>query len=282
MTDLAPPPLTPPPLLARAMPAPGLRLGVGMALLLLLVGFISIVWTPWPVETLDLPGALADPSLSHLLGTDQLGRDVLSLIMKGILTSCVVAAVALGLGLFIGVPLGLAASRWGRWGTVLVVGSTEFVIVLSALLIAVLLTAIFGPGTINAMFAIGLFNAAVLARVTRDLLLPYRGLDHIAASRLAGLGGWDLMRLHVLPGLMPLLFAAALTQLAFGILMEAALSYVGLASQPPGTSLGLLLKDAQGFMSFKPLLVVAPGLALLLVTLSINLAAAALRGGRNA
>ena len=277
MMDVSPPPLSGPSLLSRALPGARLRAGVVAALILLLIGFVSIVWTPFPIEKLDLQAQLQDPSATHLLGTDQLGRDLLSMTMKGVLTSFVVAAVATAIGLFVGVPLGIAAAVAGGWTERLILGSTGFLVTVSALVFAVLLTAIAGPGAINAMLAIGLFNIAVLARVTHDLLLPFRGRDHIAASRLAGLGGWDLARLHVLPQFAGLLVAAALVQLSFGVLAEAGLSFVGLGSQPPGTSLGLMLKDAQGFMLFEPLLVVVPGAALLLIALSLNLIATALK-----
>jgi peptide/nickel transport system permease protein len=277
MMDVSPPPLSGPSLLSRALPGATLRVGVVATLILLLIGFVSIVWTPFPIEKLDLQAQLQDPSATHLLGTDQLGRDLLSMTMKGVLTSFVVAAVATAIGLFIGVPLGIAAAVSGGWTERLILGGTSFLVTVSALVFAVLLTALSGPGAINAMLAIGIFNVAVLARVTHDLLLPFRGRDHIAASRLAGLGGWDLARLHVLPQFSGLLVAAALAQLAFGVLAEAGLSFVGLGSQPPGTSLGLMLKDAQGFMLFEPLLVVVPGVALLLIALSLNLIATALK-----
>jgi peptide/nickel transport system permease protein len=253
MMDVSPPPLSGPSFLSRALPGATLRIGVAATLILLLIGFVSIVWTPFPIEKLDLQAQLQDPSATHLLGTDQLGRDLLSMTMKGILTSFVVAAVATAIGLFIGVPLGVAAAVAGGRTERLILGGTGFLVTVSALVFA------------------------VLARVTHDLLLPFRGRDDLAASRLAGLGGWDLARLHVLPQFTGLLAAAALTQLAFGVLAEAGLSFVGLGSQPPGTSLGLMLKDAQGFMLFEPLLVIVPGVALLLIALSLNLIATALK-----
>ncbi len=277
MSEPAPPPVARSALLGRALPGLRLRIGTLLALLLLLVGFVSIVWTPHAIEAVSLQSQLQDPSATHLLGTDPLGRDVLSLTMKGILTSIVVSAIALALGLFFGVPIGVAAAYWGGWADRVLMALSDFWTTVSAVAIAFLLTAIIGPGTLNAMLAIGLVNVAILARATRELLLPYRGRDHIAASRLAGLGGWELARLHVLPGLTPLLVAAALGQLGFGILAEAGLSYLGLAAQPPGTSLGLMLRDAQNYMALKPMLALAPGVALLLVAAAIQLVAMGLR-----
>lgn len=277
MTDLAPPPVSRPGLVARALPGFRLRTGIVLSLLLLLLGFISIIWTPYPVDQLDPVAQMQDPGGAHLLGTDALGRDLLSMVMKATLTSFVVAAVATGIGLFLGVPLGVAAAGWGVWADRLLLGGSGLFISLSALGTAVILAALFGASALTAMLAIGLFNVGVIARSTRDALLPYRGRDYIAASRLAGLGGWELARRHVLPGFLPALGAIAAGQLASGVLLEAALSFAGLGSQPPGSSLGLMLRDAQSVMLFKPLLVIVPGLALLLVTLALGLVASGLR-----
>lgn len=271
------PPVAAPGLAASALPGLQLRIGTVLALVLLLIGFISIVWTPSPADQIDVAAQLQSANPAHLLGTDAQGRDLLSLAMKGILTSFVVAFVAVAIGLFIGVPLGVAAASWGIVADRLLIGSTGFLISVSALGLAVVLTALSGGSTLNAMLAIGLFNAAILARATRDAFTPFRGQDYVAASRLAGLGGWDLARKHVLPDLLPALAAVAIAQLAISVGIEAGLSFVGLASQPPGSSLGLMLREAQGVMLFGPLPVLVPGVALLLVTLSLNLIAGGLR-----
>jgi peptide/nickel transport system permease protein len=277
MTDLAPPPVSRPGLVSQILPGFRLRIGVLVTLVLLLAGFVSIVWTPYPVELADPVAQMEEPSAAHLLGTDAVGRDILSMTMKGILTSFVVAGVATAIGLFVGVPLGAAAARWGVWAERILLGGTGFLVSVSALGIAVILTALLGPSALNAMLAIGLFNTAVIARATRDELMAYRGLDYVAASRLAGLGGWELVRRHILPAFLPILASIAVTQLALGVLLEAGLSFVGLASQPPGSSLGLMLREAQSVMLFEPLIVVIPGLVLLLITLALNLIASGLR-----
>lgn len=277
MTDLAPPPVSRPGLVARALPGFRLRAGIILSLLLLLIGFVSIVWTPYPVDQLDPIAQMQEPSGAHLLGTDALGRDLLSMVMKSVLTSFVVAAVAAGIGLFLGVPLGVAAAGWGLWADRLLLGGSGFFVSLSALGMAVILAALFGGSALTAMLSIGIFNVGVVARSTRDALLPYRGRDYIAASRLAGVGGWELARRHILPAFLPALGAIAVGQLASGVLLEAALSFVGLGSQPPGSSLGLMLRDAQSVMLFEPMLALVPGLALMLVTLALGLVAGGLR-----
>lgn len=274
MTDFAP--VRPNPI-ASLLPGSRLRIGVVATLVLLLIGFVSVVWTPFPIDHADPAATLQGPSATHLLGTDGAGRDLLSVAMKGILTSFVVAAVATGIGLFIGVPLGVGATLGGVWAERILLGGSSFFLSLSALGLAVILTALNGGSALNAMLAIGAFNVAAIARETHSELLHYRGRDYIAAGRLAGLNGFDLARRYVLPSFAPMLAAVAVTQLATGVMLEAALSYVGLASQPPGSSLGLMLRDGQAMLQLAPRLVLVPGIALLLITLALTLIATGIR-----
>jgi len=274
MTDLAP--IRPNPI-ASLLPGSRLRIGVVATLMLLLIGFVSVVWTPFPVDQADPAATLQGPSATHLLGTDSAGRDLLSVVMKGILTSFVVAAVATGIGLFIGVPLGVGATLGGVWAERILLGGSGFFLSLSALGIAVILTALNGGSALNAMLAIGAFNVAAIVRETHSELVHYRGRDYIAAGRLAGLNGFDLARRYVLPSFVPMLTAVAVSQLATGVMLEAALSYVGLASQPPGSSLGLMLRDGQAMLQLAPHLVLVPGIALLLITLALTLIATGIR-----
>jgi peptide/nickel transport system permease protein len=255
------------------------KLALGWLILLATLAALAPALPLRDAETMDAAARLAPPAwtAAPVLGTDALGRDLLSLTMKGILTSFVVAVVAVGIGLFIGVPIGVAAASWGVVAERILVGGSGFFVSVSALGIAVVLAALIGSSALSAMLAIGLFNVAVIARATRDALIPYRGREHIAASRLAGLGGWELARRHVLPRFMPTLMAVTVTQLAGSVLLEAGLSFVGLGSQAPGSSLGLMLRDAQSAMVFEPLLAIVPGAALWLIVLSLALVAGGIR-----
>ncbi len=256
---------------------PSLRIGAIASLLLLLIGFVSIVWTPYPIETISIGNAMQDPSPAHWLGTDHLGRDMLSLVMKGTLTSFVVAAIAVAIGTLIGVPLGLAAAAWGGPAEWAILRVNDFLFAFPALIIAMLITTVFGPGAINAMIAVGIFNIPVFARVARAGALSLKTLDYIAAARLAGMGPLEIARRHILPNIASLIIVQATIQLALGILAEAGLSYVGLGTQPPATSLGLMLKDAQTYALLKPSLALIPGITIILIVISLNLAGDGLR-----
>jgi len=251
---------------------PSLRIGAIASLLLLLVGFVSIVWTPYPIEAISIGDAMQDFSAAHWLGTDHLGRDMLSLVMKGTLTSFVVAAIAVAIGTLVGVPLGLAAAAWGGPAEWAILRINDFLFAFPALIIAMLITTVFGPGAINAMIAVGIFNIPVFARVARGGALSLRTLDYIAAARLAGMGPLAIARRHILPNIASLIIVQATIQLALGILAEAGLSYVGLGTQPPATSLGLMLRDAQTYALLKPSLALIPGITIILIVVALNLA----------
>ncbi len=199
---------------------------------------MSIVWTPYPVGSLNVGGAMQDPSLAHWFGTDQLGRDMLSLTMKAILTSFIVAAIAVAFGALIGLPLGFAAAAWGGPLDWAILRLTDFLFAFPALIIAILITTSFGASTVNVMIAVGIFNIPAFARAARTGALAFKSRDYIAAARLAGMGGIEIARRHILPDVTRLLLIQAIVQLAIGILAEASLSYVGLGAQPPTTSLG--------------------------------------------
>ena len=184
---------------------PNLRIGAIASLLLLLIGFVSIVWVPYPIESINVGTAMQDFGSAHWLGTDHLGRDMISMVMKGTLTSFVVAFVAVAIGAIVGLPLGLAAAAWGgpaEWVTLRVY---DFLLIFPALIIAILITAVFGPSAINVMIAVGIVNVPAFARVARDGALRLKGLDYVGAARLAGLGQLDIARRHILPGIASLI-----------------------------------------------------------------------------
>jgi len=256
---------------------PSLRIGAVASLLFLLVAFVSIAWVPYPVETLSVGSAMQDASGAHWLGTDHLGRDVISMVMKGMLTSFVVAGVAVVFGAIIGLPLGFAAAVWGGAGDWAILRLGDFLLAFPALIIAILIAAVFGPSAVNVMIAVGIFNIPFFARVARDGALSFKSLGYVDAARLAGMGVNDIARRHILPGLAGLILVQAVSQLAIGIMAEASLSYVGLGTQPPATSLGLMLRDAQTYALLKPVLAIVPGLTLVVIVAALNLLADGLR-----
>lgn len=256
---------------------PSLLIGLVAAGLFALLGLVSLVWTPYPIEQIDVARRFLGPSPEHWLGTDNLGRDMASLIMSGTLTSFVVAALAVAIGAGIGVPLGLAAAAWGGWVEWLALRVSDFVFAFPSVIVAILMTALIGPGAINAVVAIGIFNIPVFARVARGGALSIATLDFVAAARLAGLGNAMISWRHLLPNIMSLIIVQGTIQLSLGILAEAGLSYIGMGTQPPATSLGLMLRDAQALFLLHPFLTLVPGLTIVLIVIGLNLAGDGLR-----
>ncbi len=255
-----------------------LSLGLGLALAALLAAAVSLVWTPYDVAALSIADKLKAPSATHWLGTDHFGRDIASMLMAGARTSIAVALVAVGIGMGLGVPLGLlAAARRGGWIDEVVMRGNDLVFAFPSLVIAILITAVFGPSAVNAILAIGIFNIPVFARVTRGGALGLWTLDFIRAAEVAGKGAARISVEHVLPNLANLLIVQGTIQFSLGILAEAGLSYVGLGAQPPTPSWGRMLAEAQTMVTLAPHVALFPGLAIVLTVFGLNLLGDGLR-----
>ncbi len=252
--------------------------GAGLSAVFIAAALLSLVWTPHGVEGMDIAARLKLPGEGYLLGTDHFGRDILSMLMVGARTSIAVAIVAVGIGLGVGVPLGLlAAAHRGSWLDEVVMRGNDLVFAFPSLVIAILITAVFGPSAVNAILAIGIFNIPVFARVTRGGALSLWTLDYILAARVAGKGRLRISIEHILPNVANLLIVQGTIQFSLGILAEAGLSYVGLGAQPPVPSWGRMLAESQTMISFAPHLAVLPGLAIVLTVLGLNLMGDGLR-----
>lgn len=241
------------------------------------IAVIAQFWTPYDPAALSIVDKLRAPSPHHWFGTDQLGRDVLSMIMAGAKNSVGVALLSVIIGVFIGVPLGLlAAARRGAMDELIMRGN-DLIFAFPSLLLAILITAVFGPGAVNAIIAIGIFNIPVFARVTRGGALQLWTRDYSLAARVAGKGSSRISFEHILPNLVGLLAVRGTIQFSLGVIAEAGLSYVGLGAQPPTPSWGRTLNEAQTLTALAPSLALFPGVALLLFVLGLNLLGDGLR-----
>ena len=255
-----------------------LILGACLSSLVVLAALVSFVWTPYDHAALNIPDKLQQPNAQHWFGTDHFGRDLFSMIMVGARTSIAVALVAVGIGMALGVPLGLtAAACKGSWLDELIMRGNDLVFAFPSLVIAILITAVFGAGAINAIIAIGIFNIPVFARITRGAALSLWEREFILAARVAGKGAARISAEHILPNVANLLIVQGTIQFSLGILAEAGLSYVGLGAQPPTPSWGRMLADAQTMVSFAPHLALIPGLAIIVTVLGLNLMGDGLR-----
>ncbi|RBI86425.1 ABC transporter permease [Rhodosalinus halophilus] len=255
-----------------------LWIGAALSVVFVAAAALSFIWTPYPVDGMDIPARLQPPSWAHPLGTDHFGRDILSMIMVGARTSIAVALLAVGIGMVVGVPLGLAAAaRKGGFLDEIIMRANDLIFAFPAIVIAILITAVFGASAVNAIIAIGIFNIPVFARLTRGGALSLWQREFILAARVAGKSATRISAEHILPNVANLLIVQGTIQFSLGILAEAGLSYVGLGAQPPTPSWGRMLADAQTMVSLAPHVALIPGLAIVLTVLGLNLMGDGLR-----
>ncbi|HEV7255509.1 MAG TPA: ABC transporter permease [Mesorhizobium sp.] len=255
----------------EALKSRSLVVGLCITLAVAALALASFFWTPYDVTRLVVADRMQPPSPAHWFGTDHFGRDIFSMIMVGARNSIAVALVAVGIGAGLGVPLGCLAAAKGGALDEAVMRLSDLVFAFPALLSAIMITAIFGPGAVNAIIAIGIFNVPVFARVARAGALSLWPREFVLAARTAGKGVVRITVEHILPNIANLLLVQATIQFALGILAEAGLSYLGLGAQPPMPSWGRMLFDAQTRMATAPHMAIFPGMAIVLTVLGLNL-----------
>ncbi|WP_201772345.1 ABC transporter permease [Hoeflea sp. BAL378] len=264
--------------LRMALGHPAFVIGFVLSAVFVALALISFVWTPFDPTRLSIATKLQTPSLHHWFGTDHFGRDMFSMIMVGARVSIAVAFIAVGIGMIVGVPLGLyAAARRGSFIDEIIMRGNDLVFAFPSLLLAIMITAVFGPGAVNAIIAIGIFNVPVFARLSRGAALSLWTRDFILAARVAGKGAARISAEHILPNIANLLIVQGTIQFSLAILAEAALAYVGLGAQPPLPSWGRMLADAQTLISLAPHMALFPGFAIIITVLGLNLMGDGLR-----
>ena len=273
----APPPARPPGFWSRAWRHRSFAIGFVLTLLLVAAALLSLVWTPWSPYEMDMPAKLQSPTAAHWLGTDAFGRDVASLLLVGARASILVGVIAVGIGLVVGTALGLLAAARRGWVEEAVMRVCDFSMAFPAILSAIMMTAVFGAGIVNAIVAIGIYNIPTFARITRASANAVWSREYVAAARACGKGAFAITFGHVLPNISAVLIVQITIRFAIAILAEAALSYLGLGTQPPQPSWGRMLSEAQTLMFQQPLLAVWPGLAIALAVLGLNLLGDGLR-----
>ena len=261
----------------RALQHRSFLLGALLSTLLIAAALLSFAWTPGSAYEIDMNAALQASGSLHWLGTDAFGRDIASQILVGARASIAVGLIAVGIGLALGVALGLIAAARRGWVEEIIMRLADFTFAFPALLSAIMLTAVFGAGMVNAIIAIGIFNIPTFARITRASANAIWARDYVLAARACGKSHTAITLQHVLPNIFSVLVVQATIQFALAILAEAALSYLGLGTQPPQPSWGRMLSDAQTLMFQTPLLAVWPGVAIALSVLGLNLLGDGLR-----
>lgn len=243
---------------------------VGLALL------APILPIPDPTAT-DWGKIRLAPSAMHWLGTDEIGRDILSRMIWGARASLLAGVVSVAIAVIIGVPFGLIAGYFGGWTDGIIARATDALLAMPFLILAIALAAFLGPSLTNAMIAIGLSAVPIFIRLTRGQVLSVKTEDYVEGARAIGLGHVAIMAFYILPNVIPPILVQATLTVATAIIAEASLSFLGLGQQPPSPSWGSMLNTAKNFLSQAPWMAVWPGVAIFMVVMGFNLMGDGLR-----
>ncbi|MFN3276180.1 MAG: ABC transporter permease [Paracoccus sp. (in: a-proteobacteria)] len=242
----------------------------------LLAVLAPVLPIPDPTAT-DWGKIRLSPNAQHWLGTDEIGRDILSRMIWGARASLMAGVVSVMIALAVGVPLGLLAGYFGGWTDQIIARATDALLAMPFLIMAIALAAFLGPSLTNAMIAIGLSAVPVFIRLTRGQVMSVKTEDHVEGARAIGLGHLRIMGRYILPNVFPPILVQATLTIATAIIAEASLSFLGLGQQPPAPSWGSMLATAKNFLSQAPWMAIWPGAAIFLVVMGFNLLGDGLR-----
>ena len=255
----------------------------GLIGIVLVTGFtVMAVAAPFAVPEelttrIDVLARLKPPSFEHPFGTDQLGRELVWRVLLGAHTSLVIAVSAVALSIVIGLPAGVAAGYFGRWTDHALMRLVDTLLSFPVLLLALAISAVLGPSVPNTILAIGVAFSPYLSRIVRGETLRVSALPFVEAARSQGASDWRIVRLHVLPNIMPPVIVQATISVAFAILAEAALSFLGLGTQPPTPSWGLMIQASRDYLDVAAWTALVPGIAVAATVLGLNMLGDALR-----
>lgn len=266
----------------RAAFRPALRnrlvlFGIGIVVLMVLLAIFADLIAPYPPREMKVVDALKPPSRVHLFGTDRFGRDVLSRTIYGSRIALGVALSSIATALLIGSVLGLVGGFLGGWLDLAIGRIMDILFSFPTLVLAIAIAAMLGPGLNNAALAIAVVYAPLFCRVARGPVIAERAKEHVAAAVGLGAGSLRIIFRHILPNVLAPLIVQASVALAFAILIEASLSYLGLGTQPPDPSWGTMLNEGRTYLETAPWMSIFPGLAIMLAVLGFNLLGDGLR-----
>jgi peptide/nickel transport system permease protein len=261
----------------RALSARFAKFGGVVVLAVISIAVLAPVVSPYDPLKQDLSGLLAPPGGAHLLGTDNIGRDVLARVIWGARVSLVAGLVSVAIGAIAGCALGLGAGYWGGQLDGLVMRLMDAVLSFPALVLALALGAVLGAGLSGVLIALGVVYTPLFARLMRGQVLTLRTREYVQAARALGGADWWILQRHVLPNAATPIIVQASLSVGFAILAEASLSFLGLGVQPPEPSWGSMINAGRGYLQQAPWIVFGPGAALFLTVLGLNFVGDAIR-----
>jgi len=244
--------------------------GAAIVLLLIMAAFAAPLVVPYDPLEMNPANAYAGPSRQHLMGTDEYGRDLFSRVVYGSRTSLSVGIISVSISLVLGTALGLVSGYYLGIADIVVSRIMDVVYAFPAILLALVMIATLGPGLDKVMVAIGIVYMPLFARLCRGSVLGERSKVYIEAARMVGAGNLRIMSKHILPNVVAPLIVQASLCMSYSILAEATLSYLGLGTQPPMPSWGMMLSRGRGLLYHSPWLSIWPGLAIMTVVYAFN------------
>ncbi|GIP21896.1 MULTISPECIES: ABC transporter permease [Paenibacillus] len=248
-----------------------LWLGVVLVSILLIIMIVGLFYVPYGVNDMNITDRLKAPGSAHLLGTDNFGRDILSRVMEGARTAFAVGFVAVSIGVIGGFIIGSLAGYVGRWVDEVLMRAIDALMAFPGILLALILVAIYKPSLFQTMIAIGVLSIPTFARIIRSGFLQYKEAEFVKAAKGLGASHARLIVTHIFPNILSSIIVAASLSFSTAILIEAALSYLGLGVQPPDPSWGRMLNESQSYISKAPWYTLAPGIFITLTVLGFNL-----------
>ena len=256
-----------------------LFLTVGLVILGIVVSafIVSLFWTPYDPNATDASSKFLEPSLSHLMGTDNFGRDVFSRVLSASKYTIFISFAGVLIALVLGTVTGLPSGWYGGFADRSIMLVMNSIMCFPGILLALVAVAVAGPSMFNVVWALGLVFAPTYARVYRTGTLELKERDYILHARVMGISGVRIMTSHIFPNLIPLILPAIVVGLANMTLFESSMSYLGLGVQPPEASFGKMLADSQAYMTRAPWLIIFPALMLVLYILGLYFLSEAIR-----
>lgn len=258
-----------------------LIVGLFLAGLVVLLVLVGVFWTPYDPLKMSLALKLKPPSLTHLFGTDNYGRDIFSRVMSGTGTTYFVALCTVIIGVFFGTVIGLISGYIGGWFDEIVMRFNDMLTAFPSILLALILVSLIGPGKFNIILALGFLYIPSFARIVRSEMIRLKERGFVKSAKLIGASKFNIIFRHILPNAMPSILTATAVGFNNAVLAEAGMSYLGLGVQPPEASLGRMLLEAQSFLFNAPWYAIFPGLMIVIIILGFSLISEGL-GDKNA
>ena len=250
----------------------------GITLLIIIVG---IFWTPYDPNQMNGAAKMAAPSLSHIMGTDNFGRDIFSRVVEGARATFTIAAATVAIGLIIGIIEGLITGYFGGWLDEILMRINDSILAFPSILLALVLIAMLGGGKYNIIIALGILFIPSFARLVRTEVARQKSMDYVKNARLMGVGTFRLLFVHILPNIVPVLLSSIAIGFNNAVLAEASMSFLGVGVQPPDASLGRMLNEAQGYLMGAPWYAMSAGFMIIFMVLGFGLLGEGLGGERN-